>query len=70
MSEEGVTKALRPFEQIDGMKSRQHEGTGLGLHLCANFMSLFGGSMDIDSMVDHGTTVSLHFPSERTIDLQ
>ncbi|MGB0748570.1 MAG: ATP-binding protein [Magnetospiraceae bacterium] len=67
MTPEGVEKALRPFEQADGQHSRQHEGTGLGLHLCANLMKLFDGTMDIQSAPDVGTTVVLTFPARRTI---
>lgn len=60
-------KALKPFEQADGTHSRRHEGTGLGLHLCVNFMKLFGGSLEIESEVDKGTTIALIFPPERTV---
>ncbi|MEG3617669.1 ATP-binding protein [Magnetovibrio sp. PR-2] len=68
MSPEGVSKALKPFEQADGTHSRRHEGTGLGLHLCANLMKLFGGTLHIESEPNTGTTVSIHFPPERTIE--
>ena len=67
MSEHDLAKALQPFEQAGGMHSRRHEGTGLGLHLCANFMRLFGGSIGIESEVGKGTTVTLVFPPERTV---
>jgi len=67
MSKADIIKALKPFEQADVTHSRRHEGTGLGLHLCANFMKLFGGTLGIQSEVDYGTTVTLEFPSERTI---
>jgi PAS domain S-box-containing protein len=67
MSEEGIIKALEPFEQADGSHTRRHEGTGLGLHLCLNFMKMFGGNMGIDSKEGEGTVVTLHFPPERTI---
>ncbi len=67
MSEEGIKKALQPFEQADGLHSRRHEGTGLGLHLCANFMKLFGGTLDIESCIGEGTIIKLTFPSERTL---
>ena len=67
MSPEGVIKALSPFEQADGTHSRRHEGTGLGLHLCMNFMKLFGGELDIQSVEHEGTTVTLLFPAKRTV---
>jgi signal transduction histidine kinase len=67
MSPDGIIKALKPFEQADGTHSRRHEGTGLGLHLCTNLMKLFGGSLLIESEPGQGTTVTIHFPPERTI---
>lgn len=67
MSEDGILKALKPFEQADGTHSRRHEGTGLGLPLCVNFMRLFGGTIEIESDIGKGTTITLCFPPERTI---
>lgn len=68
MPEGGIEKALRPFEQADGSHTRRHEGTGLGLHLCTNFMKLFSGTLEIESEIDKGTKVILTFPPERTIN--
>jgi len=67
MSENDIAKALKPFEQADGMHSRRHVGTGLGLHLCANLMKMFGGTLEIESALNKGTTVTVSFPAERTI---
>ncbi|WP_299617111.1 ATP-binding protein [Pelagibius sp.] len=67
MTQEGVRKALRPFEQAHNPRAREHKGTGLGLHLCDNFMKLFGGSLAIESEAGAGTTVTVTFPPERAI---
>lgn len=67
LSQEGIAKALRPFEQADVTQSRRHEGTGLGLHICTHMMELFGGTLYIESEVDKGATVILCFPPSRTI---
>jgi signal transduction histidine kinase len=67
MTEEGVAKALRPFEQAHNARAREHKGTGLGLHLCDNFMRLFGGSLEIESRAGEGTTVTVTFPPERVV---
>lgn len=67
MSDEDIAKAQNAFEQADGTHSKRHEGTGLGLYLCHNFMTLFGGTLDIESEADAGTMVTLRFPAERTI---
>lgn len=68
MTKEGVAKALRPFEQAHNARAREHNGTGLGLHLCDNFMQLFGGSLEIVSEEGKGTTVIVVFPLERVIE--
>lgn len=67
MSDTGLIKALKPFEQADSSNPRNKEGTGLGLHLCVNLMKLFGGSLDITSKIAVGTTVTLLFPPEKTL---
>lgn len=67
MSREGIIKVLQPFEQADAHRPRKYQGTGLGLHLCVNFMKLFGGTLDVQSEVNKGTTITLRFPPERTI---
>jgi len=66
MAQKDIKIALLPFQQVSNDFSRKHQGTGLGLYLCANLMKLFGGKMIIDSEVDKGTTVSVSFPAERT----
>lgn len=67
ISDKEILKALNPFEQVSTLHSRRHEGTGLGLHLCNNFMELFGGGLKIQSEPGNGTTVTLCFPPERTV---
>jgi PAS domain S-box-containing protein len=67
MSENDISKALRPFEQADAAHTRRHEGTGLGLSICDNFMKLFGGSLHIESKLDEGTKVTIQFPVKRSI---
>ncbi len=67
MSERDITEALRPFEQVDGARSRKHKGTGLGLYICLDLMELRGGTLGIESEKGKGTTVTLHFPPERTV---
>jgi signal transduction histidine kinase len=68
MTEEGVAKALRPFEQAHSARSREHKGTGLGLHLCDNFMKLFGGTLEIESRPAEGTTATVTFPADRSVE--
>jgi len=58
---------LEPFEQVSDIYTRNHEGSGMGLFLVSSFVKLHGGSLDIDSTVDTGTTITITFPIDRTI---
>ena len=63
---EDVEVVLSPFGQIDTAHARDHQGTGLGLPLVQAFIEMHGGTLEIQSEVGEGTTVSLFFPPERT----
>jgi signal transduction histidine kinase len=60
-----IQKALSQFGQIDSELSRKFDGTGLGLPLAKNLIELHGGSLDLQSEVGTGTTVTLRFPASR-----
>jgi signal transduction histidine kinase len=49
------------------MLNRQHEGTGLGLPLTKSLVEMHGGSLDMQSDVGVGTTVTVRFPAERIV---
>jgi two-component system, cell cycle sensor histidine kinase PleC len=57
---------LAPFGQIDSALARDHQGTGLGLPLVKALVELHDGTMTIDSELEKGTEVTLHFPAART----
>lgn len=42
----------------------QHRGAGLGLSIVRSFVQLHGGSVDIESEVGQGTTVTCIFPTQ------
>jgi cell cycle sensor histidine kinase DivJ len=51
-----------PFFQAGNTYQRRHEGTGLGLSIVKSLVSLHGGDMAIDSVIDQGTTVTVLLP--------
>lgn len=65
-----IDKAMRLFGQVDGKFSRQYEGTGLGLPLSAGLVKLHGGSLDMESEVGVGTTVTIRLPATRVVGPQ
>ena len=64
---EDIPRIMQPFVQIDSVLSRQHQGTGLGLPLVKSMVGLHGGSMDIQSELGAGTTVTVRLPSRRIV---
>lgn len=57
-----LASVLRPFEQASSQYTRDHEGTGLGLSITKKLIELHKGSINIDSSVGVGTTVSVRLP--------
>jgi signal transduction histidine kinase len=62
---EKITVAMEPFGQIDGRLARKYEGVGLGLPLSKKLVEMHGGSLEIDSALGQGTTVTVRLPAER-----
>src|SRR3546814_2848555 len=56
MTRDEIPRALEAFGQIDSSLSRKYEGTGLGLPLIKAFAELHGGTIDIESTLNIGTT--------------
>ncbi len=67
IAEDDVEKALTPFMRLENGRTHMHDGAGIGLSLTRFLVELHGGRLTIDSQVDAGTRVSLHFPPTRTI---
>lgn len=62
MSAEHVAVALEPFGQVGDVATSARQGTGLGLPLVKSFADLHGGSLEIESTLGQGTSVTLVFP--------
>ena len=63
------------FRQADGSANRRHEGTGLGLSLVQELVSLHHGQIAVESVYGKGTTFRVvlpvgrqHLPDEQVVD--
>ena len=50
------------FRQVDGSLARRGQGVGLGLTITRYLVQLHGGTIEVDSQVDQGTTITVRLP--------
>ncbi len=64
-----IPKALARFQQVDGQLNRSYEGSGLGLPLSKSLIEAHQGTLELESRVGEGTTVTVRLPAERVMPL-
>ena len=60
-----LARLARPFEQVEGQRSKTTQGTGLGLALTKSLIEMHGGTLHMESRPGEGTTVSFDLPIRR-----
>ncbi|MDO5580478.1 MAG: response regulator [Planctomycetia bacterium] len=66
MPEEFLERIFKPFEQQNASTAREYGGTGLGLSIAKNLISLMGGTIEITSKVNEGTTFTVNLSFEKS----
>jgi len=59
-----MSQLLNPFSRSMEDLTISQQGSGLGLPICNYLMDMHGGRIQVDSVVDRGTTVTLFFPGD------
>ncbi len=67
MRADQITHIGEPFLQFDETLRRKYNGTGLGLLITKQLVELHGGKLEVQSMPDVGTAVSINMPPERSV---
>ena len=69
--DEGTRKRLfQPFSQGDASTARKFGGTGLGLTICKSLLELMHGRMQLDSVINQGTTAYFWVPFNKSQETQ
>jgi signal transduction histidine kinase len=67
IAREDIPVALSVFGQVDSGTRNHVNGTGLGLPLAKALAELHGGTLDLQSELGQGTTVTLRLPAYRML---
>lgn len=62
MSEEMMGRLFQPFEQESAGTARKHGGSGLGLSIAKQLTEKMGGSIQVESKQDEGSTFTVDIP--------
>lgn len=62
MTEEQIGRLFQAFTQADTTTTRNYGGTGLGLTITKHFCTMLGGSIDVTSKPDDGSTFTITLP--------
>lgn len=68
----GISPAAQPllfekFQQLENVRQREHQGTGLGLALTKQLVELHGGSIKVHSEVGVGSIFTVRIPLQRSV---
>lgn len=63
-----INELFKPFSQVDGSESGKFGGTGLGLVICKEFVTMMDGDIRCESVEGHGSRFSFEIHVYKSID--
>lgn len=64
IKENDLEKIFNSFQQVDSKRNRNIEGTGLGLAISRQLLALMGGTIQVKSVYEKGSTFSFALPQK------
>ena len=65
-----IPKLFEPFSQEDATTTNRYGGSGLGMAITKNMVDLMGGSIEVESEKDKGTTFTVRVPLQRALHVE
>ncbi|MCB1577775.1 MAG: ATPase, partial [Xanthomonadales bacterium] len=62
-----IERLFVEFQRVERDTARRAQGTGLGLALTRKLVEIQGGSIDLESTVNVGTTVTVRLPLAESV---
>jgi PAS domain S-box-containing protein len=62
MTSDDLSRIFDRFHRVVGARARTYEGTGIGLALVQELVKQHGGAVEVESVVDEGSTFSVRVP--------
>ncbi|MBS1804749.1 MAG: response regulator [Acidobacteria bacterium] len=62
IAQEDLPNLFERFRRIEGARRRSHEGSGIGLALVHELVTMHGGTIEVESHVGDGTDFKVHIP--------
>lgn len=64
ISPDKLPSLFEPFTQLDQSRTRKYDGAGMGLAIVQRLVELFGGTIEVQSIVGRGTRFEVVLPVE------
>src|SRR5437773_536583 len=64
-----INEVLQMFRQLDGSGTRSYGGAGVGLYIVKKFVELLNGKIEVESVLDKGSTFTVIIPIHASAEI-
>lgn len=68
ISRENIDLIFEPFRQVSEGTKRSYEGSGLGLTIARKMLQLMDGRLEVESVLNEGSTFNIYLPQANNAD--